>query len=787
MSSAEETAAQATLAPEAEASAPPAAPEKDDVEAAVENENDDENDDDENDEDDENDGDAEGGAKKKKNKKKNKKTPVAADTEVKSEDTPKTNNVETKAPAPKAPEPKKVVEEPKPKKVVEQPKKAPTPPPQVPEEPEDDLSGFEEVASKSKKKKNKKKNKKAATQAEQPEPKAAEQPKKAAEQPKKAAEQPKKAEEKPVEDNSAAAEAEAAAAAAAAAAVAEAEAAETGWKTVPARRNKKKAAAVPVVTAEEVPVAPEDAAPNKIAVQLDIGEYAPKLIGPGGQTIQSLQESSGAKVDLDRATKTCTISGTQEQVAAAQEFVMTLLANQKKDFLDLGAKRGLVFAKLREIQDASGARLDLERDSNLLELSGEVAQVVKAREMVSAILDSTSVNTIDLALRDVPCVIGKAGANVKVIQADSGASLDIDSDIGIVSVTGTPQQVARATELVRLFVEHRGPPPEALKKLQMPGQDARLVIGAGGANVQRLEKETGARIKIDLDGDDGAASVTVSGSSAEVEAGVAAVNKLIADHSNEASVPVANSSIFKAILGSGGATINSIRDKSRARVDLSDAGVSIKGTPDQVAKARKMVEEIIQAEVGPPKVPEGQTLFETDLGAATGRVIGAGGSNIARLQGDCNVTINIKRGTYCYVVGPQEGVDKAKAEIMDTLKRHEEAVAKAKAREEEAARLAAESKAKEEEEQQAREAAAAEAGEDIEEAPSAAEIAAKAPQPVAPAQVAKPAAAQAAAAPTQAVPATDNQAWQPPPSTWGANDAWGSTSNANGSQNGWGL
>mmetsp|Transcript_21319 Transcript_21319/g.38312 ORF Transcript_21319/g.38312 Transcript_21319/m.38312 type:complete len:385 (+) Transcript_21319:283-1437(+) len=83
MSSAEETAAQATLAPEAEASAPPAAPEKDDVEAAVENENDDENDDDENDEDDENDGDAEGGAKKKKNKKKNKaKAADAANVEL---------------------------------------------------------------------------------------------------------------------------------------------------------------------------------------------------------------------------------------------------------------------------------------------------------------------------------------------------------------------------------------------------------------------------------------------------------------------------------------------------------------------------------------------------------------------------------------------------------------------------------------------------------------------------------------------------------------------------------
>jgi len=456
---------------------------------------------------------------------------------------------------------------------------------------------------------------------------------------------------------------------------------ESVWQTVSTRKKKRSPTPVNGQTME----VDND---GRTSVTIDIGDFAPKIIGPKGETIRSLHQGTGASFELKKEEQTCTITGSPEEVKQAQDAIMGIIANQKKDLVDLGAKRPLVFAQIRQIQDATGARLSVEKGSNVMELNGEVGAVSKARSMIVTILNSTEVETVVLDSRDVSCVIGKQGANVRAIEKQSGATLDIDSAIGIISITGMSAEVKKARELIHLYVEHRGPPPEAMETSRMEDQDARLVIGPAGANVQKLQKDSGSRIKIKYSDevDDGkGAQVIVSGSTAQVQAGLAAVKKLISDHGHEVKIPLESTNIIKAVLGTGGETIQNIREKSKAQVTLADSVVTCKGTKEQVDTAREMIEKIIKAEVGPPEVPDGYELYERDLGAATGKIIGSQGSNISRLQDVHGVTISVKRSTYCYVVGPPENVAAARKEIDDTVRRHDEMLAKAKTQQEEAA------------------------------------------------------------------------------------------------------
>jgi polyribonucleotide nucleotidyltransferase len=460
---------------------------------------------------------------------------------------------------------------------------------------------------------------------------------------------------------------------------------------VPNKKKKK-----PVATPDNNGVTIESDGSGRASATLEVGDFGPTLIGPGGSRIQSIcEQSGGAKVDVDKASKTCVITGTEAQVAKAKELVMEVIGSHRKNVIELGAKRGLVFGAggegIRRIQTESGARLDLERGSSLLTISGKDSCVEAAAALVEAILRKSNVDSVPVAEKDRPTIIGKGGENIRKLQAESGAMIDLDGETSVCTITGDAAQVAKAKELIKLYIEHRGPPPEATETLTVTLDHGRLVIGKAGANVTALQAESKARFKVDHSGQ--TSLVTISGGAAEVAAGVKAVHKLIADHSVQATVALGGSNLVKAVIGEKGASIMAIRETSGARVEIAQdsSHVAITGTKQQVAKAKAMVEKKIADELGPPLVPSGQTQHHVDLGGATGKIIGASGANLERIQKEHHVQVTIKNGTMCYVTGPAAGVDAVRKEIDDVLSRHAEMLQRARKQEEELAKVAANS------------------------------------------------------------------------------------------------
>uniref|UniRef100_A0A7S2RUY5 K Homology domain-containing protein n=1 Tax=Mucochytrium quahogii TaxID=96639 RepID=A0A7S2RUY5_9STRA len=472
-------------------------------------------------------------------------------------------------------------------------------------------------------------------------------------------------------------EAVAAAAAAArlAAAAAQFENAGDDWETVPIKKKKKKKVVV------DSGVTDVDAS-GKATAEIEIGEFGSNIIGPGGSRITQIQSSSGASVNIDKGSSLCTITGTPEQVDAAKEMVINIIGSQGKEVIDLGAKRSLVFGaggeRIRKIQQESGARLDLDKGSSVCNISGNAEAVQVARAMIQGILNDSNIDSIVLGEKELPAVIGKGGENVRRIQAESGAVVDIDGDSNVCTITGSAEQVSKAAQLIRLYVEHRGPPPEAVETITVSQEHGRLLIGKKGATVQNLQNQTGTRISISLEVS--GAVVTVSGGKQQVVDGVQTIYKLIADNSHTDTIALSDAKLVPAILGTKGETINKIRNTTDARVEIAvdNSGVVITGTKSQVAKARDMITAKIAAELGPPPVKAGEIQKHVDLGSATGKIIGAAGSNIARLEKEHGAQVTVKNGTMCYITGPEGSVLKVKKEIDDVLERHRENLERAK-------------------------------------------------------------------------------------------------------------
>jgi len=390
-------------------------------------------------------------------------------------------------------------------------------------------------------------------------------------------------------------------------------------------------------------------------------------------------------LNLDKGTSLCTINGTVDQVELARKLVFDIVGNQGKEAVETGAMRVLVFgpggATIRKIQEDSGARLDMGKDSSMVTITGDLNSVRAAKSMIEIILKSSNVASMVLDDREISSVIGKGGENIRRLTAESGATVDIGSD-KMCSISGTPEQVMKARELVKLYIEHRGPPPAATETLTIPIDHGRLLIGKKGATINEFQTRT--RTRLSVEHTMAMSTVVVSGEKIDVSRCVEEIYKLIEDNSYKEVIDLPTTNLVKVILGVKGETINSIRDETNARLEIADdsSSVSILGTRAQVTKAVALVKRKIADELGPPPVKTGNHQHAIELGSATGKIIGTAGSNIARLEKEFGVTVVIKNGTMCYVTGKPANADSAKKDIDGVLLKHEELIEKAKKQEE---------------------------------------------------------------------------------------------------------
>eukprot|EP01034_Spumella_vulgaris_P030353 gene30353-37555_t len=138
---------------------------------------------------------------------------------------------------------------------------------------------------------------------------------------------------------------------------------------------------------------------------------------------------------------------------------------------------------------------------------------------------------IEVSQDKVGQIIGSKGAIIQEIQMRSGAKAFINQDFPDganrqVNLTGTPQQVKTASDLINLIIEQG---PQAIHTNSIGGgtsitsimdcsqDDVGKVIGTKGATIKELQSKSGARIQIDQDfPSDAPRKINITGSAAAV-------------------------------------------------------------------------------------------------------------------------------------------------------------------------------------------------------------------------------------------------------------------------------
>ena len=237
-------------------------------------------------------------------------------------------------------------------------------------------------------------------------------------------------------------------------------------------------------------------------------ESAGKVIGHGGESINSIQANSGAHVKIQPSSEVAPgqprkiyITGAAAAVAEAARAVNEIIREHQAEKSAAAAKAG--------------------RDSSLGGGAGALNRSTAKEEMPVP---------IDMAL--VGKIIGRGGETIRRLSEESGARLQIERDQSRVMIRGDHEACVRARELILDVLNDPNPPGAGgggggagdYVKHSMPAEGCEgKIIGKGGESIRELCQRTGAKIQIDKD----VGTVHISGKKDNVDAAIAAVQAII--------------------------------------------------------------------------------------------------------------------------------------------------------------------------------------------------------------------------------------------------------------------
>jgi far upstream element-binding protein len=278
-----------------------------------------------------------------------------------------------------------------------------------------------------------------------------------------------------------------------------------------------------------------------------------RVIGKGGATINDIRQQTGARIDAeDINDDTCEfkISGNPEAVEKAKRMIRDIVdktptgsMQDAKDQIDIndpntevlefpasvtGRLIGSKGVKIHELRNTSGAKVQIEKGDVKCKvlMSGTTDQLERARAMVTKLAEEAeelnkpsedggdSINdSIEFPASATGAIIGTRGSKIREIREESGAKLSVEKGDTHCKVllSGTPEAIERAKKLCRRIVEE-GPDRDRQDTrsrrggtedfMDVPKSLVGRVIGKGGETIQRLQRESGAKVDVNTQSGD---------------------------------------------------------------------------------------------------------------------------------------------------------------------------------------------------------------------------------------------------------------------------------------------
>jgi rRNA processing protein Krr1/Pno1 len=185
-------------------------------------------------------------------------------------------------------------------------------------------------------------------------------------------------------------------------------------------------------------------------------------------------------------------------------------------------------------------------------------------------------------------------------------------------VQGAKADVERCTRMINQLVR-RGfcaltHPDTFEETIRVPEKKQGFVIGPKGDNIKAIQNATGCKLKfpergsgndqIQILGDKDACKVAKEAIRNLIENGYSSLTHPDQMH-EEIDFP---SDMLRKLIGPRGQTIKSIQGNTGTKINTPDAGsnspVSIVGTPEGIAAAKRAIDKLLEPEAPPPEDPD---------------------------------------------------------------------------------------------------------------------------------------------------------------------------------------
>lgn len=435
-----------------------------------------------------------------------------------------------------------------------------------------------------------------------------------------------------------------------------------GEKKKRKRKKKKKAGDVAGASPATSSAAPKQATPSE-----EVWEVVPQVeewqeVGSKRAKAKA-REIANAAVSGDHAAQAVADLLSDEPAAVEDNETSVVLPAGDDPLIFIG-KAG---ATIQMLQDTSGAKFNLNRQTNVLTISGPEACVqiglAEARAILAAEAERKA-NEIEESVTwgsdAIKAVIGRGGTNIRATQEATGVKIDADVEAGTLVISGPSEMVSTA-----LTMCHNAAFGEVQDQLELGSRNAvNVIYGPGFQTIRQLQESTGCKLDIAR----GTTTLKLAGSTEAVAEATERIRALL--EANRGFEMTIENSKVGAVYGKGGETLRSIQDRTGTQIDVSrgptHATVSVMGTVDASQRARNMLQRAIDGEV---ELKPGEVAEEIELGSATAAIIGRGGSNVADLEKRHGVKVNVRSELQkARVVGKPDRVAKAVEEIAKVVK-----------------------------------------------------------------------------------------------------------------------
>jgi predicted RNA-binding protein YlqC (UPF0109 family) len=225
---------------------------------------------------------------------------------------------------------------------------------------------------------------------------------------------------------------------------------------------------------------------------------------------------------------------------------------------------------------------------NAVKVSG-LSDDVEAAARVIAEIGPLTLRRIAVDEAQVSLLIGRKGATIEQLQAESGCSIDVRRKEKVIVVVGDEAAVADlAAQIEELFTTQR----RVEETLRFDVEQKGTLLGKGGATIQRIQSESGgAMLEI---GKGAESTVRITGPYVAVEAARAEICRLLKlDAESVRSVDVPEE-VTVAVFGRG-EKLRALAAAHGVNIDRADGGVKVRGSRGAVEAAVSELQAAVEA------------------------------------------------------------------------------------------------------------------------------------------------------------------------------------------------